>query len=51
MGIYETVFGVGMIIGPIATGFITQSYPPSVIYLLLAVASLAIIPLSIWLEP
>jgi DHA1 family multidrug resistance protein-like MFS transporter len=51
MGIYETVFGVGMIIGPIATGFIIQSYPPSVIYLLLAVASLAIIPLSIWLEP
>ncbi len=50
MGIYETVFGVGMIIGPIATGFITQSYPPNIIYPLLAVASLAIIPMSFWLK-
>ena len=50
MGIYETVFGLGMIVGPIATGFITQSYPPNIIYLLLAVASLTIIPLSYWLK-
>jgi MFS family permease len=50
MGIYETVFGVGMVIGPIATGFITQSYPPNIIYLLLALVSLTIIPLSIWLK-
>ncbi len=50
MGMYETVFGVGMIIGPIATGYITQSYPSSMVYLLLAVASLAIIPISFGLE-
>ena len=50
MGIYETVFGLGMIVGPMATGYITQSYPPSIIYLLLAGASLVIIPLSILLK-
>jgi MFS family permease len=50
MGIYETVFGLGMIVGPMATGFITQSYPPNIIYLLLAAASLGIIPLSLWLK-
>ena len=50
MGMYETVFGLGMIIGPIATGYITQSYPSSMVYLLLAVASLAIIPISFGLE-
>ncbi len=27
MGIYETVFGLGMIVGPMAAGLVTNSYP------------------------
>ncbi|RLI01718.1 hypothetical protein DRO31_05840, partial [Candidatus Bathyarchaeota archaeon] len=50
MSIYETVFGIGMVIGPIATGFITQNYPPNMVYFILAAVTLAIIPFSFWLE-
>ena len=50
MSIYETVFGVGMMIGPVSAGFVTNSYPSSMIYVLLAVASLLIIPFSVGLD-
>jgi MFS family permease len=46
MGIYETVFGLGMIVGPMAAGLVTNSYPVSVVYILLAAASMLILPLS-----
>ncbi|MBT4320460.1 MFS transporter [Candidatus Bathyarchaeota archaeon] len=50
MSIYETVFGVGMIIGPVAAGFVTNIYPASMVYVLLAAASLLIIPFSVGLD-
>jgi MFS family permease len=50
MGIYETVFGLGMIAGPMAAGLVTNSYPVSVVYILLAAASMLILPLSIGLD-
>lgn len=50
MAIYETVFGVGMMIGPVAAGFVTNSYPVSMVYVLLGVASLLILPLSTGLD-
>lgn len=50
MAIYETVFGVGMMIGPMAAGYVTQSYPASMVYILLGVASLLILPLSVGLD-
>lgn len=50
MAIYETVFGVGMMIGPVAAGFVTNSYPVSMVYILLGIASLLIIPFSYGLD-
>ena len=50
MGIYETVFGLGMIAGPMGAGLVTNSYPVSVVYILLAAASMLILPLSIGLD-
>ena len=50
MGIYETVFGLGMIVGPMVAGLVTNSYPVSVVYILLTVASMLILPLSIGLD-
>ena len=50
MVIYETVFGVGMMLGPLAAGFVTNSYPVSMVYVLLGVASLMIIPFSYGLD-
>lgn len=50
MSIYETVFGLGMMIGPVAAGYVTNSYPANMVYVLLAVASLLIIPFSVGLD-
>ena len=50
MAIYETVFGVGMMLGPLAAGFVTNSYPVSMVYVLLGVVSLLIIPFSYGLD-
>ena len=50
MAIYETVFGLGMMVGPVAAGFVTGSYPVNMVYVLLGVVSLLILPLSSWLK-
>lgn len=50
MGIYESVFGLGMIIGPMTAGFVTGNYPVNVVFILLAAASLLILPLSAGLD-
>ena len=50
MGIYETVFSLGRIVGHMAAGLVTNSYPVSVVYILLTVANMLILPLSIGLD-
>jgi DHA1 family multidrug resistance protein-like MFS transporter len=50
MGVYETVFGVGSAISPVAAGLISQVWAVGSVYTLLAVVAFATIPLSWWLE-
>lgn len=50
MAIYETVFGVGMILGPVAAGFVTNSYSVNIVYVLLGLTSLLIMPFSYGLD-
>lgn len=50
MGIHEGIYGVGMSVGPIAGGAIAEAFQPSTLYILLAVTSLLIVPLSFGLK-
>jgi len=50
MGVYETVFGVGSAISPVAAGLISEAWAAGTVYTLLAVVVLTTIPLSWWLE-
>jgi predicted MFS family arabinose efflux permease len=50
MGVYETVFGVGSAISPVAAGLVSEAWTVGSVYTLLAVVALATIPLSWWLE-
>jgi len=50
MGVYETVFGVGSAISPVAAGLVSQTWTAGTVYTLLAVVALTTIPLSWWLE-
>lgn len=46
MGVHESVYGVGMCFGPLVGGAIAEAFQPTTLYLLLAVLSLVILPLS-----
>ena len=46
MGTHEAVYGLGMCMGPIIGGSIAEAFQPSTLYLILAVLSLLILPLS-----
>jgi len=50
MGVYETVFGVGSAISPVAAGLVSEAWTVGSVYTLLAVVALATIPLSWWLD-
>jgi predicted MFS family arabinose efflux permease len=50
MGVYETVFGVGSAISPVAAGLVSEAWTVGTVYTLLAVVALTTIPLSWWLE-
>ena len=50
MGVYETVFGVGSAISPVAAGLVSEAWAVSAVYTLLAVVALTTIPLSLRLE-
>jgi len=50
MGVYETVFGVGSAISPIAAGLVSEAWTAGAVYTLLAAVALTTIPLSWWLE-
>ena len=50
MGVYETVFGVGSAISPVAAGLVSEAWTAGTVYTLLAVVVLTTIPLSWWLE-
>ena len=45
IGLYETVFGVGFAIGPIASGFVAQTTGPDAAYFALAVVALSMTPI------
>ena len=51
MGIHEGTYGAGMFIGPIAGGGLAEVYGPQLLYRVLAVLSVAVLPLSRRLEP
>lgn len=46
MGLHEGVYGVGMIIGPMAGGTIAEIWGPPLLYRLLAVLALMMLPLA-----
>lgn len=46
MGLHEGVYGVGMIIGPMAGGTIAEIWGPPLLYRLLAVLALLMLPLA-----
>jgi MFS family permease len=46
MGLHEGVYGVGMIIGPMAGGTIAEIWGPQLLYRLLAVLALMMLPLA-----
>lgn len=46
MGVYESVYGVGMCFGPMVGGAVAEAFQPASLYLLLAAVSLVILPLS-----
>jgi predicted MFS family arabinose efflux permease len=50
MGVYETVFGVGSAISPVAAGLISEVWTAGTVYTLLAVVALTTIPLSLRIE-
>lgn len=50
MGVYETVFGVGSAISPVAAGLVSEAWTVGAVYTLLAVVALTTIPLSLRLE-
>ena len=50
MGVYETVFGVGSAISPVAAGLISEAWAAGPVYTLLALVALTTIPLSWRLE-
>jgi len=50
MGVYETVFGVGSAISPVAAGLVSEAWAVGAVYTLLALVVLTTIPLSLRLE-
>lgn len=46
MGLHESVYGVGMCIGPLVGGAIAEAFQPATLYLSLAALSLVILPLA-----
>jgi DHA2 family methylenomycin A resistance protein-like MFS transporter len=50
MGVYETVFGVGSAISPIAAGLVSEAWTAGAVYTLLAAVALTTIPLSLRLK-
>ena len=50
MGLHEFVYGVGMSLGPIIGGAISEAYNPSTLFVALAGLALLILPLSLGLK-
>jgi predicted MFS family arabinose efflux permease len=50
MGVYETVFGIGSAISPVAAGLVSEAWAAGAVYTLLALVVLTTIPLSLRLE-
>jgi MFS family permease len=48
MGMHESVYGVGMLLGPALGGAVADAYGPAVLYRLLAALALTLLPLA-WL--
>ncbi len=46
MGVHESVYGVGMCIGPMVGGAVAEAFQPATMYLSLSTLSLVILPLS-----
>jgi len=46
MGVHESIYGIGMCIGPLMGGAIAETFQPVTLYLSLALLSLVILPLS-----
>ena len=50
MGLHECVYGIGMTVGPMIGGAIAEAVKPSTLYMLLAILSFFIIPLSLGID-
>lgn len=46
MGVHESVYGLGMCVGPLVGGAVAEAFQPATMYLSLAALSLLMIPLS-----
>jgi len=46
MGVHEGIYGVGMCLGPLAGGFLADTYSPSTLYLALVGVALMMMPLT-----
>jgi len=46
MGVHESIYGIGMCVGPLLGGAIAEAFRPVTLYLSLALLSLVILPLS-----
>ena len=46
MGVHESVYGVGMCVGPMVGGVVAETFQPATMYMSLAALSLLILPLS-----
>jgi len=46
MGVHESVYGVGMCVGPVVGGAVAEAFQPAMLYLGLAALALLILPLS-----
>jgi len=46
MGVHESVYGVGMCVGPVVGGAVAEAFQPATLYLGLAALALLILPLS-----
>ena len=51
IGLYETIFGIGFVAGPIISGFVAQAMGLAIACLVLAVVALSIVPLVSFSRP